>query len=146
MTDDPVAPDSPLDEPVDPFDAPDVIGTKAARLALQGVLLRGILNQHPQQWQVLCTRVKLGCWRARIEVIEQADGPDLAFILEIRESLEQQYDIRGRALYDWHGLISVHRAQLGLPRLDGDKARMLALLSKQAPDDASELAGDDPAD
>jgi hypothetical protein len=117
MTDDPIAPDNPLDEPRRPRRRP-VIGAKADQLALKGVLLQGITIQHLRHWVGLLARVKLGYWRSRLEVVEQLDGPDLAFVLEVLS----------RA--DYVPIIRVHRASLGLPRLDGNKARMLALLSE----------------
>lgn len=112
---------------IGPDGVPDLIGEEAAGLALEGALLRGILTQPRHLWQGMLARVAAGQWRTRLEVAEDADGPDLNFLLEIQVS------------DGWDKVMRVHRSQLGLPRLAGDHAHLRALLGEDPPSDASQI-------
>jgi hypothetical protein len=64
---------------IGPDGVPDMSGEEVAGLALEGALLRGILTQPPHLWQDMLAAVAAGQWRTRLEVVEDADGPDLIF-------------------------------------------------------------------
>ena len=106
---------------IGPDGVPDLSAEEVAGLALEGAMLRGILTQPPHLWQDMLAAVAAGQWRARLEVVEDADGPDLNFLLEIQVS------------DGWDKVMRVRRAQLGLPRLAGDYAHLRALQGQDEP-------------
>ena len=108
-------------------DMPEWIGRRSATLALYGYLLHWLLEQPEHSWLPLLERIRADGWRARLEVIEDDDGPDMQFALEVDSGT------------GWELIVRTHRETIGLGRLDREQIDILLALGTGPPGDVSEL-------